>query len=87
MVAHSTARAVWPGAPLPKGKLVAPRRSAPTKAPQLPTYRLKTAATITVSSRRSPAPQRMRAWASPMRSQSSLPMPKTVGRPVVPDVP
>ena len=36
---------------------------------------------------RMPAPHRMRAWASPMRVQSSAPTPKTVGRPVVPLVP
>ena len=32
-------------------------------------------------------PHRIRAWASPIRAQSSAPMPNTVGRPVVPLVP
>jgi hypothetical protein len=42
---------------------------------------------MTRSAGRSPAPHMTRAWASPMRAQSSRPMAKTVGRPVVPLVP
>jgi hypothetical protein len=76
-----------PGAPAPKGKALAPSRSAPESAPQLPMYRLKMAATNTMSPGRMPMPHMMRACALAMWFQSSRPMAKAVGRPVVPLVP
>src|SRR6184192_958706 len=78
---------VWPGTPAPNGNAVAPSRSTPRSAPQDPRYRLKNEQMRTRSSGRSPAAQRMRPCTSPIRSQSSDPMPNTVGRPVVPLVP
>ncbi len=87
MSSHCTARADMPGAPAPNGKALAPRRSAPDKAPQLPMYRLRMAATNTMSLGRMPMPHMMRAWALAMLFQSSRPIANTVGRPVVPDVP
>ena len=36
VISHWTAREVMPGAPAPKGNALAPSRSAPISAPQLP---------------------------------------------------
>ena len=84
---QTLAWAVWPGTPAPNGKQVAPSRSAPASAPQPPRYSPKNEPRNTVSPGRTPAPNRMRAWAAAMRSQSARLMAKAVGRPVVPDVP
>ena len=67
--------------------MVAPTRSLPASAPHEPMYRLKNEQISTRSPGRMPMPHRTRAWASPIRVQSSAPMPNTVGRPVVPLVP
>jgi hypothetical protein len=84
---HIAARAVMPGAPAPNGKHLVRNRSAPASEPHDPMYRLKMAAMNTVSPGRMPMPYMMRAWLLAMVSQSARPMPKAVGRPVVPDVP
>ena len=76
-----------PGAPAPNGKALAPSRSAPDSAPQLPRYRLNTAAMQIMSPGRRPMPHMMRACALAIVRQSLRPRPKAVGRPVVPLVP
>ncbi|MQM40378.1 hypothetical protein KBTX_04427 [wastewater metagenome] len=61
MRSQVTAREVIPGAPAPNGKALQPSRSAPMSAPQEPMYRLRMAATNTVSPGRRPMPHMIRA--------------------------
>ena len=87
MVIHMTARALMPCAPAPKGKHLAPRRSAPSRVPHEPMYRLKTEAMKTTSPGRMPMAHMTRAWLLAIACQSPRPMANMVGRPVVPEVP
>ena len=76
-----------PGAPAPNGNTFARNRSAPISAPHEPMYRLKIAATKTMSPGRIPIPHMILACALAIASQSPRPIANAVGRPVVPDVP